>query len=503
MNTSPWPPPHPVLDAPYRGSQPPTAGMPQRSASGPERPEQSRRTRWLVALTAISVVVAIAGGVVAYRFVLDQRYPNNWDPRIAPLAAYVERTTGLTFEHPVYVRFLADDDFNALIMDPSEGQSDAERTAIENEEALGRSFGWYTGSTDIADEQETVYGIGVLALYDFADREVVVRSNDTNPAVLPIPLRVTIVHELFHALQDQRLDIRALRRLVDTSEAERSFTALIEGHAVSVETAYLYSLSSDEQEEYFDFVDGLTSDIDDKTANTAPVLSVNLEAPYVLGPALVSAARQDDNGVDQLYAKPPVAQDQVLDPRAYFSDDRPETTAEPEAAGEILEKGTVGVVRLYLTLASVLPAADAWEAALTWGNDAYVLYRPADGGTACVAWNVSADTAAGAAVLRAALERWVNARPAEGRASVRATDPVISVNVCDPGSSVTQTLVPEDAVDYFYVRASLLAALIRQTPDLSTAWCATDTLMRSETLDALQEPDDALRDRIAAVVERC
>lgn len=502
--TAPWPPPHPVLDAPYRSGPLPQTGAPSGSnPPGPYADSAGRRTRWLVALTAIAVAVAVIGGIVAYRFVLDQRYPDNWDPRIAPLAAFVEEATDLSFKHPVYVRFLADADFNELITDAPGRLTDTQREAIENEEALGRAFGWYTGSTDIAAEQEAVYGAGVLALYNFANQQIIVRSNDTNPAVLPVHLRVTIVHELFHALQDQRLDLRTLQRTVETAEAQQAFTALIEGHAVNIETSYLYSLSSSEQEEYFDYAERITSDIDDKTSDTAPALSVNLEAPYVIGPALVGAAQQDPDGVEQLYLKPPVAQDQVLDPRAYFADDQPETAAQPEVNGETLGSGTVGVVRLYLTLAAVLPPAEAWEAALTWGNDSYVLYRPEAGTGVCVSWNVYADSTIAAARLRTALTTWANGRDAAVRAAVSTTDNPVSVTMCDPGASVKQSLVPEDAVDYFYVRASVLTALVREAPDLDTAWCATDTLMRTETLAALQEPDDALRGRVREAVAAC
>ena len=501
---SPWPAPHPVLDAPYG----PRFGGPHRhppvvTPPAPAQGEPARRTRVLLTLTAVCVAIALAGGVLAYRFVMDQRFPNAWDPRVAPMAAFVERATGQTFDHPIYVRFLADAEFNELITDSPESLTESERDALEQQEALGRAFGWYDGTTDVQEEQNKVYGAGVLALYNFASQQVIVRSKDPNPQTLPVQLRVTIAHELVHALQDQRLDIRDLQSTVDTSEAQAAFTALVEGHAVNIETAYLYGLPESEQDAYFDFTEQVMGDVDEATADTAPVLSVNLEAPYVVGPALVRAAQVSSGGIEQLYLKPPIAQDQVLDPRAYFADDRPEATTEPEVAGEVLDRGSVGIVRLYLTLASVLDPAEAWSAALGWGNDTYVLHRPTPEGPACVSWNIYADDANGAAALRRALTAWAEDRPTQSSVRVGATNDPINITMCDPGVSVRQELVAESAIDYFYVRASLLDALIGRSGDLKTAWCATDELMRTESVPDLQEPDDAVLERVSAAIAAC
>ena len=61
----------------------------------------------------------------------------------------------------------------------------------------------------------------------------------------------------------------------------------------------------------------------------------------------------------------------------------------------------------------------------------------------------------------------------------------------------------ETAVDYFYTRANVLEALIENSGSLDVATCATDVVMRTETVANLQEPDDALRSRVAAAVSVC
>jgi hypothetical protein len=63
--------------------------------------------------------------------------------------------------------------------------------------------------------------------------------------------------------------------------------------------------------------------------------------------------------------------------------------------------------------------------------------------------------------------------------------------------------VAETAVEYFYTRANVLEALIENSRDLDVAACATDVIMRTESVANLQEPDDALRGRVTEAVSAC
>jgi len=508
--STPWPAPHPVIDAPYgpryRAPEPPPVPDPPGRRAGwdltPMEPTP-RSTRWLVVFTAICTVVAALGAYVGYRFVTDDRFPSRWDRRVEDLVAFVERDTGLEFAHPVRIRFLDDEAFNKLVSNDEESLTDEQRRALANEEALGRAFGWYTGTTDVFDEQNTLATSSVIALYSYGSREIVARSNDEDPATLSVGLRATVVHELVHALQDQRLDVRKLQSNAKGIEEQTAASSLIEGHAVYVEQHYLRSLSEAELSEYQRYLDSVTGSANQATKDVARAISASLQAPYVIGPPLVAAAALTKAGVKQLYVRPPVAQDQFLDPQAYFDRDLPGSVERPKVTGTTIPAGIIGPVRLYLTLAAAMPPADAWEAALAWDNDSYAGARATKDAPLCISWNITADGDAQARTLRSALTRWAASRVKEATVSVSAEDSPINVTMCDPGTKVPQQLISEAAVDYLFMRANILGELIEASGSTDVAQCATDEVMRTETVEDLQQADDALRARVMNVLATC
>ncbi|MEI7991743.1 MAG: hypothetical protein WCH93_04845 [Actinomycetota bacterium] len=506
----PWPPPHPVIDAAYgprfRPPVPPPVPEPGGRRAGwdltPIEPTP-RSSRWLVVFTAICVLFAALGGYLAYRFVSNDQNPTSWDPRVSTLAVFVERETGLSFTRPVRVRFLNDAEFNKLVTDEASSLSDTERREIADDEAIGRAFGWYTGTTDVVEQKNQLNSAGVLALYSFASREIVVRTDEPNAATLSAPIRATITHEMVHVIQDQHLNIRRLQSNAKGEEQARSVTALIEGHAVYVERRYIFSLPEAEQQAFFDYANKAGDEVEEATKDVAPAITTGLEAPYLTGPILVAAAALTKAGIEQLFVRPPLALDQVLDPRAYFSEDIPETIDAPTEPGKIVEKGTIGMVRLYLTLATAMSPQEAWEAAAGWGNDSYTAARADEKSPVCVSWNLVADSETAAKTLHSALSKWASTRVKQSAVTVDPSTSPTRVRFCDPGTAVAQTLVAETAVEYFYTRANVLEALIANSGSLDVAACATDVVMRTETVANLQEPDDALRDRVAAAVSAC
>lgn len=462
-----------------------------------------RSTRWLVVFVAICVVFAGLGGFLAYRFVSNSGTPTEWDPKVRSIVTFVENETKLTFVHPVRIKFLASAEFNKRVTKDETSLSDKERAAIADDEAVGRAFGWYTGTTDLLKEQNTLNSSGILAYYDFGSRQIVARAEDPAATTLSVPLRTTIAHELVHAMQDQRLKIRSLQNKAKGSEASSALTALFEGHAVYVEGRYLASLPAAEQEAYFDEVGKMTGDIQENTKDVARVTAAALEAPYVIGPSLVAAAAVSKAGVDQLFVRPPVALDQVLDPTAYFAQDAPESVDAPKPEGTRVDSGTLGIVRLYLTLAAAIGAEDAWKAASGWGNDSFVAARSTKDAPVCVHWVLVADNAEATQTLRDALTRWASSRVKEASAGAEEHGGTIDVRFCDPGKAITQPLLGQEPIDFFYTRANLLEALIENTGSLGVAVCATESVMRNESIETLQNPDDAVRARVAAAVAAC
>jgi hypothetical protein len=85
--------------------------------------------------------------------------------------------------------------------DPAE-LSDESRADVERTERVLRAVGLLGGSTDLGSAVTKAQRSGTLALYSFDRKEVLVRGTTLDTA-----RRVTIAHELTHALQDQHFDL--------------------------------------------------------------------------------------------------------------------------------------------------------------------------------------------------------------------------------------------------------------------------------------------------------
>ncbi len=472
-----WPPPHAVIDAPYGPRYLPAT--PAAATPGWVReplPPTPQSRRWIGTFVVICLLIAGLAVVLVVAFVAKDDDPRVWDPRIAPLAAFVETATGATFARPVEVEFLADAEFEKLVSRDPAALTDADRQSIADDEAIGRAFGWYTGDTRLFDENNDLSAAGILAFYTYDKRRIVARADDPAATMLAIGLRVTIVHELTHAMQDQRFGgIENVRARPTTSEGADATLSLIEGHATFVESKYVDALSPADLDAFSTSSATDGAEISDRVEDVPNVLSVPLAAPYVFGPILVDAAHRVPTGIKGLYDTPPVAMDQVLDPLAYFANDELETVDASLPPGNSLPTGTVGPVRLYLTLATVISPADAWDAALGWGNDIYAPFRRSDG-LVCVNWNLYGDTVEAAQRLYDGLVIWEREREAAAMVTVAHAKEKLHITMCDPGTATTQTLVSDDAATAFYIRANVLSGLLERTGDLAVATCATSGL---------------------------
>ncbi len=239
-----------------------------------------RPWRWIM-LGAVVLVVLV--GVAGY-FVTrsSTSYPAAWDPQVAPIAARVAALRGLSFDHPVPVRYLSDAEFRKRVGVDSSKLSPAAKRRIEDLSGELRALGLIDDQTDLVKSFDTVNQAGVVAFYDPEAQEVVIRG--TGP--LDIERKATLAHELTHVLQDQHFDLRKLRGAAADSDTASSgaLTALIEGDAERIKAAYLKELPAADRTAY----DAAEAKDDDSTgkaeAGAAEVVQIELDAPYIFGP---------------------------------------------------------------------------------------------------------------------------------------------------------------------------------------------------------------------------
>ncbi len=375
-----------------------------------------------------------------------------WPAAIAPIAAFVSHDRGLTFVRPVPVHFVTPRTFDHDVAAQTAPTSAATRADDRRYAAELRALGLLDGSVNvIAAETASDDSGGVLGYYTPTTRAVYLRGRTLTPAV-----RVTLAHELTHALQDQHFGLNRLSRRATTGGDQFGLTALEEGDAVLDEDDYQSSLPPAERREATaQPTTGGSTSATGRSASatrgsasaTVPILTVTASVPYVLGPDLVDAlyAVGGNKAVDRAYGHPPATELDVLQPTDYLERVAVRSVPTPAVpAGGQADGGpqTFGAFTLYLTLAARLPARTALAAADEWAGGSIRQYRTASGRT-CLTAALAGRSPAGTAARATAVSAWAAAMPAgqvttnagAGASAGVTTVAVVELTTCDPGAS--------------------------------------------------------------------
>ena len=193
------------------------------------------------------------------------------------------------------------------------------------------------------DAQKLLGEGGVLGYYDQESKELRVRAGQLTPYA-----RTVVVHELVHALDDQRFDLN--RPQYDSSDDEIGFgfVALAEGNARRIENAYRNSMST------ADKASATAEELRFGAAGAAVLAKLKLPlllleiAPYDLGEALVDAFldKGGQAALDQAFADPPRTSEQVIEPSKYFAKEARRTVNPPPADATPFKSGVFGEIAL-------------------------------------------------------------------------------------------------------------------------------------------------------------
>lgn len=386
-----------------------------------------RRRRPLTAVLAVLLVLALVGGGVVIAFdrtgnddaprddtgLIPPELDDGDDPAapvappteseldalVAELSTFVAAERGLEFEEPVKASLLDDAAFSARV------QEDAieDLAELEETEAVLQALGLVEPDVDLAAILSRFLGQGVVGFYDPESGELIVRGAALTPYV-----RLTLVHELTHALDDQHFELH--RPVLDDADDERGlgFGALVEGNAARIEERYRDTLTDDERDAARGEESRLGAALD--LSGVPRVLPEIIGFPYAIGPTMVGvlAAEGGEARVNQAYREPPVTSEQVIDASAWLAGQaEPISVPPPEAPAEVFDQGVFGLWGIVLLLEAELGQQDAFQAAKGWGGDWYVAWR--DGQQTCVRITFVMDTADDLRQLGSGLEDWAAA----------------------------------------------------------------------------------------------
>ena len=468
-------------------------------------PSTPNRRPWGRIVAGVVIVVALVAGVTYFTTRdSDNGAPSAWDPRILDLVHYVESARGLKFEHPVKSEFLSVDDFKKKVTGHEE-LTDAEKDEIHHYEGLFRALGLVEGDLDLVKEEEQLSGETVLGEYVPETKTIYIRGN-----TIATELRPTIVHELTHALQDQRF---GLELELKPSGADTAFTALVEADALRIEDDYRDTLSEADRKLVDDAENRAASDAD--IEDVPPILTELFELPYVLGPPFVDAIirKNGKSGVDKAFEDKPKTEEQLAEPQAYLLGDEPSKVAAPKLGkGEkkVGDPDDFGMISLLLVLGERLSFPQAWAAVHGWKGDASVTYR--SGGKDCIRVRTQLDSRSDTDEFESAVRAWGEGRPTTVNRSGVDT---VEFASCDPGSDVTSNTQPgrPRTFDVLALRSQLISTFEDEKLPPAEAACVTDDIIRTHDpaklleLNTIEDENDprirAIQRDVVKSVQNC
>jgi len=468
---------------------------------------RQQRARKSALLMSAALLLAVASWGLGEWKPFAYNWPDKWDTRLAPLASFVEKQTGYSFDHPVNARFLNDKDFNKLVVNDEADLSTDDKQYYADLNALLRTLGLANGSFDALSALNDLSSGNTLAYYSPTDREMVIRSDAAalKGGKLSAALRAVVVHELTHALQDQEFGLARINRRHTTSEESTAMTALIEGHANSAESQYVEENLDDQELEQYQ--NDTTSSSDPKVKSVPEVLSAQQSASYVFGPTFIAALKKKGQQAvtDAFVQKPPHSLAQIILPSKYFAGEEPTEIEPPEvpSKNKYAMSDQLNQLDIYFLFARALGAPKALQLSDMWGNGYYTAYRAKDKsgkGKFCVAMNVAGSTSTGTQKISAAFTTWAKTSTL-ANAQVKLSGDHVAITACDPGIKVKHSLPTTDDTSQIFWRSSDMSFIMRSEVN-TDAECVSTALYTEFTIDEITNSDKMVT-RYSELLDEC
>jgi hypothetical protein len=371
----------------------------------PHYPSSKRKRAASRLLTFAAIVAVVVGGTDRIVTEVSQANRAAAVQRVLPqLERFVAAERGHPFKRTVAVTLLGDDEFLAKLNGDSGGDSNNASAPASDPGTTFAALHLVSSADAFHTATDDATSSGVVGFYDPDAKKLYVRGTKMTPDA-----RVTLVHELTHALDDQYFD---LRKAPASGEDEKAaaYQGLAEGDAVRVERAYYDTLSASDQKSVDDAENGGADTAGDNgngpSASDAQLVEDVMGFPYSAGPEFVQALLDagGNKAVDQAFRHPPVSTEQLLDPPAYLHGDEPAPVPAPQLDGKKVDGGVLGDMGFTLLVSGGDAEKLADSQVAGWAGDHYITVQKPN--WLCTRDTVTLDDAAHAAKLRAALGHW-------------------------------------------------------------------------------------------------
>jgi hypothetical protein len=331
----------------------------------------------------------------------DDGAPDETPPEIAEVEAQVEQVRELGFLEPVVVQPVTPDEIAAKLEEAFD--ETYPRTFYDR-----RTVAWQTAGVIPRDvtirEALLAFQTGqVIGFYNPVDGELVfVAGGD-----LDLFERVTLAHELTHAIDDQHFDLSRIDRPAETCRDEAFQAALgaVEGSAQFFSTRLLFEFPPEDGD--FSGLGGGGAMPD----GVPPFMVDQALWPYTAGQSFVTDLEAGGGvaAIDDALRRFPTTTEQVLHPERYPGDS-PSRVDVPDLGDELgpgwgdLDVMQVGESWLDAMLSLRMEGATAEAAAAGWDGGVYRAFT--DGEDALVVFDTAWDTQGDADAFAQAMRDW-------------------------------------------------------------------------------------------------
>ena len=323
-------------------------------------------------------------------------------------------------------------------------------------ERVYKALGLFPQDASLRDIYLELQGSQVIGYYDPSVDElfIVARSCDAGETCDLGPTeRLTYAHEFTHELQDAAFDLESLglEEAVDEGDLALAILGLVEGDAVSAQTAWMAEhLAPADLARVA--AEASTPEMLAVMARTPAILLETSLFPYQAGAAFVNhlMAQGGYEAVNDAYENLPLSSEQILHPEKYLAGEEPvdvdirDDLAAAFGSGWTLDtRDTFGELQLKVWLREGgLLGDQARIATEGWGGDRIALLAAPDSGGDVMVISTAWDSAADAAEFRDAATAVVAALGRGGSVVLRDERVVVSVGSAGPqGASLDVILV--------------------------------------------------------------
>ncbi|MFN9296216.1 MAG: MFS transporter [Acidobacteriota bacterium] len=242
----------------------------------------------------------------------------------------VSRITGFPVSRPVPAALMSRAELDRYLA--GKMRSEVDTSKIESEETVLKMFGFAPPDFRLKQTTLDLLGEQAAAFYDFKAKKLFVLDHvqdGLGPELL--------VHELGHALADQRFGLARFLKRAPDDDGALARMAVMEGQAMWLMGEHAAGLAGTSLRQSPELVKRLieadaAGDDSHPVLNSVPLyMRESLLFPYAQGVRFQAAvcARHEDC-LSRVFQSPPVSSAQVLHPELYFAGVQPETVSPPE-----------------------------------------------------------------------------------------------------------------------------------------------------------------------------